>query len=105
MVYLASSRALAALEILVHLPNPLSRRKPYFLVEAQIPADSLRDASWAGDPASTGADWIHAESSLALRVPSVLVPEEPNYLLNPRHPDMREIRTGAPVGFTFDPRL
>jgi RES domain-containing protein len=38
-------------------------------------------------------------------VPSVVVPSEPNYLLNPAHPAFASLAIGAPVAFPFDPRL
>ncbi len=40
-----------------------------------------------------------------MAVPSVIIPEELNYLLNPAHPDFRNITVGKPAPFTFDPRL
>ncbi|MBI2497892.1 MAG: RES domain-containing protein, partial [Opitutae bacterium] len=41
----------------------------------------------------------------ALRVPSVVVPGEFNYLLNPAHPDFKRVKIGKPEPFSFDPRL
>lgn len=105
VVYLAGSRALAALEMLVHLPGPLSRAKPYVILEAHVPKAAILDAPQAQDPIATGVEWLASGRSLALKVPSHLVPEEPNYLVNPNHPEMRGLRIGAPVGFHFDPRL
>ena len=41
-----------------------------------------------------------------LRVPSVVVPLESNYVLNPRHPDFApRVAIGPPLPFPFDPRL
>jgi hypothetical protein len=40
-----------------------------------------------------------------LRVPSVLVPSESNFLLNPRHPEYTNLVIGEPLPFSFDPRL
>lgn len=40
-----------------------------------------------------------------LEVPSVIVPGESNYLLNPGHPDFEKVVIGEPEGFGFDPRL
>lgn len=105
VVYLAGSRALAALELLVHLPSPRSRAKPYRILEARIPIHPIRDGAIDGDPLSVGDSWIRQKRFLCLRVPSVLIPEEPNYLLNPAHPDMPRVRVGEPVDFRFDGRL
>jgi RES domain-containing protein len=40
-----------------------------------------------------------------LELPSVIIRGEPNYLLNPAHPDFRKIVIGKPEPFSFDPRL
>lgn len=52
-----------------------------------------------------GLEWALSLRSLALRVPSAVVPVEFNLLLNPRHPAMREVRTGEPQPLFLDPRL
>lgn len=105
VVYLAGSRALAALELLVHLPSPLSRAKPYRILEARVPVKLIHDGDPGGNPVSAGDSWIRNEASLSLRVPSALIPGEPNYLLNPAHPDMSRVRLGEAVDFHFDSRL
>ena len=59
-------------------------------------------------PVSTqaiGADWLQRRSSVALRVPSVVVPVDSNVLLNPRHPDMNRVRISRNEAFRFDSRL
>jgi len=106
VVYLADTRALAALEMLVHLTTPSSRAKPYTQFEAILPAECIVPAD--DDPRDRrgfGDRWLAEGRSLALRVPSVLIPEEPNYLLNPAHPDFDRIRIRKEGGFGFDPRL
>ncbi len=52
-----------------------------------------------------GTDWINSRVAAVLSVPSVIVPSERNYLLNPAHPDFARIRFFAPRPFTFDRRL
>lgn len=106
VVYLAGSRALAALEMLVHLTTPGSRAKPYVLIEARVPRELVAEpARKVGGPVASGDRWIDSRRSLALRVPSVLIPQEPNYLLNPSHPEFRRVRIGLAEEFRFDPRL
>lgn len=59
-------------------------------------------------PASTqdiGNLWVKEQRSAILEIPSVIIPGEPNYLLNPAHPDFRRIQIGKPEPFAFDPRL
>lgn len=52
-----------------------------------------------------GAEWVQSQRSVALRVPSVVVPGEFNYLLNPAHPQFAKVKVGKPEPFSFDPRL
>jgi RES domain-containing protein len=52
-----------------------------------------------------GDAWARAARTAALAVPSVVVPQETNYLLNPLHGAFSRIRVGKPLAFSFDPRL
>ncbi len=52
-----------------------------------------------------GDDWLDRSDDLVLEVPSVLVPEETNLILNPAHPRMREVKIVSTRAFHFDPRL
>jgi RES domain-containing protein len=59
-------------------------------------------------PSSTrdfGSQWVMQARSPVLRVPSIVVDGEFNYILNPRHADFGQLKVGAPVPFSFDPRL
>lgn len=117
LTYLGGSRALAALELLVHLPSPLSRAKPYRIIEVKIPKKlvafyplNLLPRGWRETPSPSlttviGDDWIDAGGQLALQVPSILIPEETNLLLNPNHPDFKKILCGEAIEFRFDKRL
>jgi len=116
-VYLASSRSLAALELLVHLPSA-ARSFPLCRFEVDIPDGSLLrledysvlQSSWLGasiHPATQqlGDAWLKDRTTLALAVPSAIIPEEMNYLLNPGHPDFGQLKILPPQAFSFDPRL
>lgn len=105
VVYVAGSRALAALEMLVHLTAPGSRAKPYLIFEVLFPAASLVAAATTGPSIETGNAWLQTGRSLALRIPSVIIPEESNFALNPAHADIERIRIGPPKPFRFDQRL
>lgn len=96
-VYCASSIALGVLEILVHLdtgrPTPEFAAIPLELEPRQIDvqAEATLPRDWASPaaPDSTrriGDAWLRHSAQLALAVPSVLVPREVNYLVNPLHP-------------------
>ena len=72
-------------------------------------ADSLPEGWEAMPPTlvsqSIGDRWLESARSAVLRVPSVVVPAESNYLLNPRHPDFDRIEIAAPEVLRVDPRL
>jgi RES domain-containing protein len=116
MIYTAQSQALAALEMLVHLNSP-DLLKKYVLFEVSIDPSYVRDLdisslprNWKADPApakvqAIGDEWVAGGTSAVLRVPSILVPGESNYLLNLRHQDFAKLRIGTMIPFQFDPRL
>jgi len=115
LVYASSSRSLAALETLVHLTPPVTFRYKIIRIEfAKDLVELVKTSSLASDwrteppPPSTkrlGDVWVRSSRSAILAVPSVLVPEELNYLLNPDHPDFKKIVVDAAADFLFDPRL
>jgi len=117
ILYTASSAALAALEVLVHV-EPLQAPDDLRLLGLELPDEltieelvpALLPEDWRSVPApkstqSIGNAWLERRSSVALRVPSVVVPMETNVLLNPRHPDMTRVRISSNEAFRFDSRL
>lgn len=116
MVYLGTSIAQAAFELLVHLRSAdvlkrfskmkVSFSPEYLLVleEASLPAD-WRDHSMASSVQATGDAWAASMASLVLEVPSVAVPGATNYLVNPAHPDFAKLSLGEVSLFSFDPRI
>ena len=116
MVYVSQSQALAVLEVLVHLDTPALLAQ-YVFLEADID-DSLVTVlerstlprNWKADPVPgavqvIGDRWVSSGRSAVLRVPSVLVPEESNFLINPRHPDFTKIAVSRPQAYRFDSRF
>ena len=117
IVYTSGSLSLAALEYFVNLDTDLA---PDDLVSitAEIPDDlavhrlivaDLPDG-WQSFPAlvalqDLGTTWASQAATAVLAVPSAVIPQEWNYLLNPAHPDFRRIRVHKPQAFLFDPRL
>jgi len=116
VVYTADSLALASIEMIVNLPAPKMLQK-YVRISAYISLDLVLELSevdlpedWNSRPISPstraiGDRWVKEQSSAVLRVPSIVVPDEYNYLLNPNHPDFVKIEIGKPIIYYFDTRL
>ncbi len=119
LVYTSTTRALACLETVVHLgsgdPLPLNR----YLVEITVPTDawaartvfaSAAHVGWDAEPAGKvsldwGTAWATAGDALLAEVPSVIVPEEFNILINPRHPAVRSLSATKRRRWTYNARL
>jgi RES domain-containing protein len=52
-----------------------------------------------------GTRWAKGRSTAVLKIPSVIIPQEHNYVLNPLHPDFRKIGMSESGPFGFDPRM
>jgi RES domain-containing protein len=115
VVYASEHKSLAVLEMLVHLDPQDATRYLTFRIEfdealvERWPADRLpsgwREEMPARASRGVGDTWVRENRSALFAVPSAIIPEELNCLLNPAHPDFKEIAIGKPVPFTFDPRL
>ena len=115
-VYLASSCALALLEVLVHLP-PLMIPDNYCLVEIEVPDDSITPIAIDDLPANwkdvsppvalkqIGDVFLKKQEHLLMKVPSSIVPMEYNYLLNPQHPAAKKVKVLKKEPYGFDQRL
>ena len=116
VVYTSSTVSLAILEILVHLETS-AVLPAYSLFHIQVdeslilhlPGDTL-STNWRDNPAPSelrfiGDQWLMEARSVALAVPSVIVPNEENFLLNPGHPDFARLTIEPPQPFSFDKRL
>jgi RES domain-containing protein len=111
---LASSRALAALEMLVHL-TPKTKSVRFSFVEVNLSSLSIEKIAtlplgWdetlpSGATREAGTEWLRSKRSAVLQVPSVLIQEEPNYILNPSHPECENLFPISARDFFFDPRL
>jgi RES domain-containing protein len=115
MVYASTTLSLAALETLVHLNPPV--QLPYVCFPIELDADGVETVpsadlppEWRDEPGPVstrllGDRWVAAARTVALRVPSVIIPSEFNILLNPQHPDFGRLTLGPAQPFSFDPRL
>jgi RES domain-containing protein len=117
MLYTAENRSLAYLEIMAHLGNvyPI---EDYTVITINIPDDSIilldpqsLPSDWSkilepGGLATFTDTWLKEEHSMALGVPSAIVPQEINYLLNPLHPDFQKVMIiNVEEKFTLDERF
>lgn len=117
LIYTSESRALALSELLVHLPIGLLPNN-YKIITIGIP-DSLNietlnlsslPSGWNSFPftentKAIGNNFILANSKPILKVPSAIIKEEYNYLLNPHHKDFKKIKILNVEDFIFNDRL
>ena len=118
LVYTAESRALAILEVAVHLDLSEDLPADRHFVEISIPDDliiqevKLADLppGWNLKPPTRltqiiGDDFVQQGGAAVLKVPSSIVPQESNYLINPNHPDAKRIVVTGTSSVVFDSRL
>lgn len=111
MVYAAANPSLAVLEVLVHLDLPTELMPDdYQLIGIEISetASTERLDQTPGDAhdcRATGDDFLIRSAALIFVVPSVVVPQERNTLINVRHPDMAGVKIASREPFKVDPRL
>lgn len=115
VVYVSAHLSLAALELLVHFDPDSEMQFKAFLIEfddalVEQLSPRLLPSDWQQSPPGfatmhLGDDWAREKRSAVLAVPSVIVPAETNFLLNPSHPDFGKIRIHKPTDFVLDPRL
>ncbi|MBS1919058.1 MAG: RES family NAD+ phosphorylase [Bacteroidetes bacterium] len=117
-LYTSSSRSLSLLEILAHTPAKMLKMRTYVLITLWLP-DNVRMEALDKNKLSSGWDapdtrlltkklgdkFLRNRSSLLLTVPSVLMPEENNYLVNTVHPDMKKLKINFKRRIYFDARL
>lgn len=116
-VYVSDSLALATLEIYVRRSR-LVKEKAHKAYRIEIPENLIETKCLTPDVLAAvknddfafsqnlGSHWLNNLSGCpALKIPSAIVPEEFNFLLNPRHPDFNKIILHDPIDQYFDPRL
>lgn len=116
IVYLAASPAGAMIEVLVHLELEEDELPAaYTLLRIETPVslaiEELRvpvKGDWKTDlgiSRKLGDEWLRNAKTALARVPSAILPNTFNYLLNPLHPDAKKIRIAGTSKASFDPRL
>jgi len=117
LTYSASTRTLACLENMVHrraigldeifqitlieIPDDIKIKK---ITKRALPADWHMYQNYTACQ-QIGDNWLKQNKTAVLQVPSAIIPEEFNYLLNPAHPDFAKIKVHSIEKFTFDARL
>lgn len=115
VVYLSEHPALALLEIMVHLEiDHEDLPETFKLLKVSVPdqpgmvTDAELPPEWKDNETATqqlGLTWMTDAPSPLLRVPSAILPESTNILLNPLHPQAKQIRIVEVISFPFDERL
>ena len=116
-VFASATLSLAALERFIHTdpdlePTDLVAIEIEIRAKVRIDAAAVADlpSNWREYPApveltSIGEQWLREARTLALSVPSVVVPRERNFIINPAHIDFAKLGVAAPEPFAFDPRM
>lgn len=117
VIYTSQSRALCLVEIAVHLPVGIIPRD-YVLIEIEIPdeaevqitEENILPFDWNTFPHSPvtqklGDNFVRENRYLVLKVPSAVVSGDFNYLINPRHPQIKLVQIVFTEPFGFDERL
>ena len=117
VVYCTLNPATALLEILVHMEIDAEDRPERFQMLRIEGPDTLSveeikpgalPSNWAKDITLTqnvGDGWLYETGSLLLKVPSVLVPETWNVLVNPQHGEAKLLKVTMSYAHPFDARL
>jgi RES domain-containing protein len=117
VLYTSANASTAVLETRVHATGILPLRNLYLVTievpeelvgaayEPVLPADWNRAGITPQTTVEIGQAWITEAKAFAMKVPSVVCSADFNYILNPRHPDMRAVTVIAVDAFTLDPRL
>jgi RES domain-containing protein len=116
VVYMSVSRALVALESLVHAGRDVIQLD-WSVISADVPEDWIEKTEvgnlplgWNALPSSLvssefDAEWVRAGRRLAILLPSAIIPEEQVLMLNVWHPDFPKLEITPPRNFRFDHRL
>lgn len=113
ILYTAADPGLAVLEVLVHLELDADEIPTDYALMAidlpdpvpTLPSDAVRDLCDEAQTRTFGDQWPVDCSSLAIEVPSVIVPFGRNVLINPQHPDIGRIPAPAIHLLDWDRRL
>jgi len=116
-VFTSGTLSLATLERFVHTDPDLEPGDLVAIsadIESSIAIESVAvsdlPAEWRAHPAPpaltvNGDRWLQRAATAVLSVPSVVIPHERNFVINPNHRDFRNVKVGESEPFSFDPRM
>jgi RES domain-containing protein len=115
VLYASLTPSLALLENIVHMASiPI---EDYCLAKYMVPDDKIKTikitdlpSDWSSYPSPlhlkiVGDQFVLDNIFLAIKLPSVIMPEENNILINPRHPDFKRIKNESTRRIPIDVRL
>jgi RES domain-containing protein len=117
IIYTADCLAAAALELMVNMIDYSVILQKFVRISVGFPKGRIQTIhaadlpeGWQRPPASAGCKavgdkWVRRKESLVLKIPSAVIPEHVNYLINPEHPGFTELEINPALPFTFDHRL
>ncbi len=117
VVYVSEHLATAVLEKYIHLTKPVYPKLELVKfsidfngVDIEVVPSSSLPVDWQQEPVAPstqalGDEWAKSRRTAILAVPSAIVPDELNFVLNPSHPDFARVIISAPEAFVLDPRL
>jgi RES domain-containing protein len=117
VVYTADTLSLAALELFVHLGR-VHQGREFAVFRVRIPErppvkkieNRNLPPEWRKHPAletckDLGSAWLEKDAGLVLQTPSVVIPHQHKFLINPDHPTFKKIKIERLDVFSFDPRM
>jgi len=117
VVYTSATLSLAALEYFVHVSKE-TRPNDLVSISLEIPknvrmehvSESKLPSNWRIYPAmdelkEIGRKWVKNGAAAILVVPSAVIPQELNYLINPDHADFKKMKISKPNPFNLDERM
>ena len=118
VIYTSEHASLAAWEKIVHVASFENLPANLLLVKIEIPDDieiqrvpkEVLVKGWdsfpfASETVNYGSSFLRNGEHLALKVPSVIIPDEYNIILNPLHPDIKACKVISKLLFIFDSRV
>ncbi len=119
VIYTSESRSLSTLEMLVHRSKINPNITYDLMVISIVDEDDLfeeisikslpenwRTLAAYDDLQSIGSEWYEEKRSLVLKIPSVIIPQESNLMINTEHPDFtKKVKLLKNEPFVFDPRI